>query len=116
MDGHHGVAAVVLAAEHLLDLAGLDLGLELVEPAREIVIHRLAGLDPLGQHLEILGPPRQRRAERDVVLETAPALLDLLGFSLVLPEIGFGYASFELRELIGGTCNVKDSSAAPRRA
>ena len=33
MDGDDGVAAVVLAAEHLLGLAGVDFGGELVEPA-----------------------------------------------------------------------------------
>ena len=33
MDGHDGVGAIVLAAEHLLDFGGVDFGLERVERA-----------------------------------------------------------------------------------
>ena len=45
MDGDDGVLAVVLAAEHLLGLAGLDFGAQLVEPAREVFGDRFPACD-----------------------------------------------------------------------
>jgi hypothetical protein len=53
------VLAVVFAAEHLLDLASLDLFQELVETAIEIVEHRLPCLRPLGKDGQVVDPPAQ---------------------------------------------------------
>ena len=63
MDGDDRVLAIVLAAEHLLGLAGVDFRRQIVEAAREIVGDRLARLRPLDQHAEILGAASQRLAE-----------------------------------------------------
>ena len=55
MDGDDRVLAIVLAAEHLLDLAGLHFLVERVDPGDELVVHRLAGLGPFEQDREIVG-------------------------------------------------------------
>ena len=54
MDGDDRVLAIVLAAEHLLDLAGLHFLVERLERLRELGVHRLAGLGPFDQHGEIV--------------------------------------------------------------
>ena len=56
MDGDDRVLAIVLAAEHLLGLAGLDFALDRSSSAaREIVVDRLARLGPFDEHGEIVG-------------------------------------------------------------
>jgi len=84
----------VLATEHLLGLAGIDLGREIVEGAAEVVAHRLASLDPLDEHAEVVELALQRVAELHVLLEPAAALQDLLRVRLILPEIRGGDAFF----------------------
>ena len=54
MDRDDRVLAIVLAAEHLLGLAGVDLCRELVERPAEIVGDRLPGFGPLDEHGEIV--------------------------------------------------------------
>ena len=107
-----GVAGVVLAAEHLLDLAGLDLALQLVEPARELGLDRFALLQPFGKDLEVVGATPQRRDEADVLFEPPPALHHLLRLGLVLPEVGLADARFDAGQFFRGTCGVKDNSAS----
>jgi hypothetical protein len=116
MDRDDGVLAIVLPAEHLLGLAGLDFSAELVEPAREIVGDRLPGLRPLDEDGQIVGTPLQGFGQVAIVFEPAPALQQLLRRGLVLPEVGIRNALLYLGELIGGTCGVKDSSADRKRA
>jgi hypothetical protein len=72
MDGDDGVRAVVLAAEHLLRLGGVDSALELVEAALEIGIDRLAGGGPLEEDAEVVGTAPQRLAQGEIALD-APA-------------------------------------------
>jgi hypothetical protein len=115
MDGDDGVLAIVLAAEHLLGLAGVDLGGEVVERTPQIVGHRLAGLGPFGEHGKILEPLAQRFAEIAILLETAPPLQQLLRRRLVLPEVRGTDALLDVLQLAGGMCCVKDSSAGRRR-
>ena len=50
MDRDDGVLAIVLAAEHLLGLAGVDFARKIVEAAAEIVGDRLARLGPFDEH------------------------------------------------------------------
>ncbi len=110
------VLAIVLAAEHLLDLAGLHfLGRARRAPART--------------RRRPPRPPRPtRRARRDrrccffsdsdeiaVLLQPAAALQDLLGFGLVFPEIGRGGARFEAGQFFVRACGFKDSSAGRPR-
>jgi hypothetical protein len=78
----------VLAAEHLLRLAGIDFFRELVERAAEVVEHRLSRLGPLREHGQVLLALAQRFGQGAVLLEPPPALEQLLGGRLVLPEIG----------------------------
>jgi hypothetical protein len=93
----------VLAAEHLLDLAGLDFLIELIEPLQEFAVHRLAGFSPFDQHSEIVGSLLERQTELAILLETAAAQQDTLRFGLVLPEIGSGCARLEARQLVFGS-------------
>jgi hypothetical protein len=90
----------VLAAEHLLDLRRFDFALQLVDAAREVGIDRLARLQPFGQHGEVLGASLQGVAQRDVLFEPAAALQQLLRFGLILPEVRFADARFDLADLV----------------
>jgi hypothetical protein len=78
----------VLAAQHLLDLGGLDLGLEFVETALQVGGDVFAGAGPLEQHAQVSDPPAQRIAQLGVVAQAAAALQRALRFLLVLPEVG----------------------------
>jgi len=105
----------VLAAEHLLGFAGVDLRREIVESAAEIVGHRLPGLAPFDENGEILEPLAQRFAEILIFFEAAAALQQLLRCRLVLPEVRRSDALFDGLQLAGGVCCVKGSSAGRRR-
>jgi hypothetical protein len=109
------VLAIVLAAQHLLGLAGVDLYRQLVKRASEVVSDRFAGLGPFDQHVEVVEPALQGIAQLHVLLEAAPALQQLLCVRLILPEVGSGDAFFYFGKLDGGTGDVKDSSAGRRR-
>jgi hypothetical protein len=106
----------VLAAEHLLDLAGVDLGRERIEAPFDVALDLLALLEPLHEHGEVVGPAAQRLDEREVLLEPAAALEDLLGLGLILPEVGRRDFQLEALELVGGAGGLKDSSAGRRPA
>jgi hypothetical protein len=106
----------VLAAEHLLRLAGLDFGAQLVEPFRQVGRDVLPGPGPLDENGQISDAARQRRAQIDVGFERLPALQDLLRRGLILPEVGRGRLLLYSCELVGGTRGVKGSSADRSRA
>ncbi len=116
MNREDGVLAIVLAAEHLLDLAGVDLHLEAVERLREFGVDGLARLRPLDEDGEIVALLAERQHEIAVLLQTAAALQDLLRFSLVFPEIWGGGAGFETVQLFVWAGGLKDSSADQQRA
>jgi hypothetical protein len=105
----------VLAAEHLLDLAGLDFLIEKVERLGELGIDRLAGLRPLQKHGEVVAAPLQRHHQIAILFEAAAALQRLLCFSLVFPEIGRGRAGFETGQFFVGAGRFKDNSADRQR-
>ena len=50
MDGDDGVLSIVLATEHLLDLARLHLLIEAVERLAELRVHGFARLGPFDEH------------------------------------------------------------------
>jgi hypothetical protein len=111
MDRDDRVLAIVLAAEHFLRLAGIDLCRQLVERSVQILDDRLAGFRPFDKHGEILGTTTQRVTETAIVLETPPPLQQFLGGRLIFPEIRFRDALFYLGEFFRGAGCVKDSSA-----
>jgi hypothetical protein len=106
----------VLAAEHLLDLARLDLLIEGLEGARELGVDRLARIGPLDEDSEVVALLLERQDEIAILLEAAAPLLDFLRFSLIFPEIGRGGAGFEAGQLFLWSSGFKDSSADPQRA
>jgi hypothetical protein len=105
----------VLAAEHLLGLAGVHFLCQLVEPPREIIRHGLPLLRPLDENVQILGAAAQRVAQRLILFEAAATLEQLLRGGLILPEIRVGDALFDPRQFVGGAGGVKDSSAGRTR-
>jgi hypothetical protein len=106
----------VLAAEHLLRLARIDLLRELVQAATEIVGHGLSGFRPFHEHRQVVGALLQGSAEGLILFEPAPPLQQLLGRRLVLPEIRLGDTLFDFRQFVCVAGGVKDSSAVRRRA
>ncbi len=62
MNRDDGVLAIVLAAEHLLDLAGLHFLVERVERLRELGVDRLARLGPFDEHGEVVALLLERHA------------------------------------------------------
>jgi len=115
MDRDDGVGAIVFAAEHLLDLAGLHFLRERVERLPELGIHGLAGFGPLDEDREVVAFSGQRLNQLAILLEATAALQDLLRFRLVLPEIRRGRAVLEPGQFFVGAGGFKDSSADPRR-
>jgi hypothetical protein len=116
MNRDYRVLAIVLAAQHLLGFAGVDLDGQLVERPPEVVGHRLPRLDPFGEDGKIFDTPAERVAQFTVVLEPASPLQQLLCGRLILPEVRGGDALFDCRELARWVCGVKDSSAGRWRA
>jgi hypothetical protein len=101
----------VLAAEHLLDLAGLHFLIERVERLRELGVDRLAGFGPFDEHREIVAALLERHHEIAIQLQAPSALQGLLRFGGVFPEIGRGGFVFEAGQLFVGAGRFKDSSA-----
>ena len=114
--GDDRVLGVVLAAEHLLDLAGLDFDLQLVEPAHEVAADVLAGVEPLAQDDQVVGALAQRLQQRDVFVEAPAPLQHLLRRGLVVPEVGRAGLRLEAREFLLGASGVKDTSRVRQRA
>jgi hypothetical protein len=79
---------------------------------RQLAFDGFALLQPVGQHLQVVGATAQRGDEGDVLLEPPPALHHPLRLGLVLPEVGLADARFDARQFFRGTCSVKDNSAS----
>jgi hypothetical protein len=101
----------VLAAEHLLDFGGLDLGLERVERLLQIGADLFAGFCPLEQDAEIVDLADDGVAERDLVDQLTPSLQRALRLALILPEVRRRDAGFDACQFRSSIGCVKDSSA-----
>jgi hypothetical protein len=77
----------VLAAEHLLDLAGVDETGELIDAIGQLGANFLTLPRPLDEHSQVVGTAPERVDQLDVFLHAPAALEDLLRVDLVLPEI-----------------------------
>jgi hypothetical protein len=106
----------VLAAEHLLVLGGLDLGLQLGEASLEVIVDGLVLLEPFADDHEVGRGGLQARREIDVLPEAPAALEDLLGLCLVAPEVRRADALLEAGDFLFGTSGLKDNSAGRRPA
>jgi hypothetical protein len=105
----------VLAAEHLLDFAGLHFGIESVEGGRELGVHRLTRFGPFDEDGQIVAFFPQRQHQIAILLEPPAALQRLLRFDLIFPEVGRGRTRLETIQFFVGTGCLKDSSADRRR-
>jgi hypothetical protein len=106
----------VLAAEHLLDLAGVDQAGKLIEAGRELGPDVLSLAGPFDEHGKILGALAERGDQLDLLLDPAAALEDFLGFGLVVPEIWRRGARLYACELLGRAGGFKDNSGDRTRA
>jgi hypothetical protein len=105
----------VLAAEHLLDLAGLHFGIERVERLREFGVHGLSPVGPFDEHGEVVTLLRERRDQLAVLPQAPAALLDFLRVGLILPEVRRRRAGVETGQFLVGVRRLKDSSADRQR-
>jgi hypothetical protein len=115
MDGHDGVLAIVLAAEHLLDLGSLHLLIEAVERLAELRVDGFARLGPFNEHAKIVALLAKRLNQIAVLFEASPPLEHFLRFGLVFPEIGVGGACLEPSQFFVWAGRFKDSSADRQR-
>jgi hypothetical protein len=106
----------VLAAEHLLDLAGLHFLIERFERLPELGVDRLTRVRPFDQHREVVALLPERQHEIAILLDPAAPLQDLLRFGLVLPEIRSGGTRLEARQFLVRPSGLKDGSADRWRA
>jgi hypothetical protein len=116
MDRDDGVAAIVLAAQHLAGFGLLDVRLEFVEAFQQLAIDGFPGLRPLDQDAEIVGAALQRLTAGQLLVQTAAALEQLLCFRGILPEVRMRDASLDFLELRPVARFVKDSSGDRRPA
>jgi hypothetical protein len=94
MNGDDRVFAIVLAAEHFFDFAGLDLTRKFVECATEIVGDLFPCLRPFHQYVQVVETAFQRVAEIAIFLEPAATLQQFLCARLIFPEVRGGDALF----------------------
>jgi hypothetical protein len=106
----------VLAAEHLLDLASVDHGLEAVERPGQVGLDRFPLLGPFNEHLQVIALLPQGIAQFDVFADALAPAEDRLCVGGLVPEIGSGDAGFEPAQFFVETGPVKDSSAGQRPA
>jgi hypothetical protein len=106
----------VLAAEHLLDFAGLDFLIEAVERLRELAVDGFARLGPFEEDGEVVALLPERQHQIAILFEPAAALQDPLRFGLIFPEVWRGGARLEAVQFFVGAGDLKDSSADPQRA
>jgi hypothetical protein len=106
----------VLAAHHLLDLAGLDFLIERLERLRELGVDGFARLRPFHQDREVVAFFPERGDEIAIQLEPPAALQDLLRFGLIVPKIRRGGTRLEAGQLVFGSSGFKDSSGDRPRA
>jgi len=116
MDRQNRVLAIMLAAEHLFDLTGLELLFERFEGLTEFGVYRLAGFGPFDEHRQIVAFLLERRIQIAILLEAPAPLQDLLSVGLILPEIRRRGTRLEAGEFFFRSCGFKDSSASRRRA
>jgi hypothetical protein len=80
----------VFAAQHFFHLRGVDLHFERVERALEVRGDVFAVLRPFDQDAEVVDFPGEAVAELEIFGEPPLTLEGLLGFGLVVPEVGRG--------------------------
>src|SRR5580700_10578905 len=115
MNRDDGVLAVEIARQRRPDLGGIEVARELAEATRQVGPDVLALTRPVDEDAEIVGLPPKRFRERAIGLEPPPALQDLLGVGLVLPEVGCGGLRLEFGQLAIESGFVKAPSAHRRR-
>jgi hypothetical protein len=101
----------VFAAEHLFDLAGLDLARQRIQAAAELGQRiGISLLGPLHENREIVAAAPQRGDELAIFFEPPPPLKQLLSLFLVFPEIRLADSRLDPIQLLFRFGDFKDSS------
>jgi len=101
----------VLAAEHFLDFAGLDLARQCVQASTELGQRvSISLLGPLYENREIVAAAPKRGDELAILFEPAPPLKQLLRLFLVFPEIRLADSRLDPIQLVFRFGDFKDSS------
>src|SRR5687767_6036030 len=116
MNRNDGVLAIVLAAEHLLDLAAFDHARQLIDAHGQLRRDILTLARPIHEHTKIVCFSLEGRDQLDLFLDSTSALEGFLRLDLVVPEIGRRRAGFYLCELVTRASGLKDNSGDRRRA
>jgi hypothetical protein len=95
MNCDNGIRAVMVTAEHLLNLAAVDEARELVDPLRHVGQDVFTLACPIDEDRQVVGFGFQGIDELDFLLDAAAALENLLSFGLVAPEIRGRGARFD---------------------
>jgi len=106
----------MFAAEHLLDLARLNLALERVEGTCQVRDDVLTGPRPFEQDADVVDAGLEGVAQRRVLADPLTTPEGGLGLGLIVPEVRGGDARLEATQLFVETSFVKDSSACRRPA
>jgi hypothetical protein len=114
MDGDDGIGGIVLAAQHLLHLSRVDLGLECVESIRQVAGDIFATLRPFDQHAGVVDPPLERVTQLDVLAEALTTPQYRLRLGLIVPEIRRANPRLQPAQLLIEQSLVKDNSAGRR--
>jgi hypothetical protein len=115
MNGDDRVLAVEFSAEHRADFSGLDVAAVDLDAPFEVGKYGFALPRPVDEDLQVFRLTAQRFGEGAIVLETAAALLYLLGVRGVLPEVRCRDRGFDLGQFALDAGFVKAPSAGRRR-
>ena len=110
MNGHDGVAVVVLAGELHPQLDFGDLLLELADDGFDVGLDVLPLPLQFQQNVELLGPGVERGAGLHALLGAAALTAYVLRFFGIVPEAGSGHLALDLVERMACGSGVKDSS------
>ena len=111
MNRDDGIAAVVLAAKHFLDLGGLDLRGQVVQALRQVLADILTLARPLDEHFEVVTTLFQRLRQFVVLLQSTTTLQHALRLGGIVPEIWRRGLFLEPCDFVSGAGRVKDNSA-----
>jgi hypothetical protein len=112
MNRDDGVAAVVLAPEHLLDFSGVDLARQSIEAFTQLGERtRIALLGPFDENRQVVTAALQGSYELTILFEPAASLKQSLRALLVLPEVRRRDLRLNLFQLFVWFSRLKDSSA-----
>jgi hypothetical protein len=90
----------MLAAEHLLDLARLDLAIQPVQPGLQVIADVFSLTGPIDEYLEVAGLLLQGFRQVEIRLQPPTAAQDILCLFGTFPEIRCGRLGFQCGQFL----------------